>query len=98
MDNLTDYECEDQINTMIESTKKPAIIYYYLPSYKNHHIVRGLMMKYSNIYPKNAIWVMVNLTKDLQEAQQALKSIIFPDGNMRLEVRFPKENIAIFEV
>ena len=46
--------------------------------------MRGHMLKYSNLYPKNAIWVMVNLTQDLQQAKEALRSIIYPDSGIRL--------------
>jgi hypothetical protein len=66
---LTEYECEDKINALIEEKKVPAVIYYYLPSYKHFHIMRANMLKYSNLYPNNAIWVMCNLTQDLQQAK-----------------------------
>jgi hypothetical protein len=96
-DRLTEYECEDKINNLIEEKKKPAVIYYYLPGVQYHYLMRANMLKYSNRYPDNAIWVMVNLTQDLQHAKEALKSLIYPDSSIRLEVRFPKENLAIFE-
>ena len=54
---------------MIEEKKVPAVIYYYLPSYRHFHIMRANMLKYSNLYPNNAIWVMCNLTQDLQQAK-----------------------------
>lgn len=76
--NLTEYECEDNINSLIEETRKPAVIYYYLPAYSNHYVMRANMLKYSNLYPNNAIWVMVNLTQDFQRAQEALKTVIYP--------------------
>lgn len=48
------------------------------------------MLKYSNLYPDNAIWVMVNLTQNLEQAKEALKTIVFPDTSIRVEVRFPQ--------
>jgi hypothetical protein len=83
-DKLTEYECEDKINSLIEEKRVPAVIYYYLPAFKHHYIMRAHMLKYSNLYPDNAIWVMVNLTQDLQQAKQALRSIIYPDSSIRL--------------
>ena len=67
--NLTEYECEDQINQLIEQSKKPAVIYYYLPMTPYHYLYRSYMFKYSNKYPENATWVMVNLTQHLQIAK-----------------------------
>jgi len=67
--NITKYECEDQINQLIETHKKPAVIYYYLPASPHHFLYRSYMYKYSNMYPENAIWVMVNLTQNLQPAK-----------------------------
>jgi hypothetical protein len=66
------------------------VIYYYLPAYPNHYLIRRYMLKYSNLYPDNAIWVMVNLTKNLEQAKEALKTVVFPDTSIRVEVRFPK--------
>ena len=87
---MTQYECEDQINSMIEKTGKPAVIYYYLPMNPYHYLFRAYMFKYSNKYPDNATWVMVNLTQNLQQAKESLRNIIYPQHYMRLEVRFPK--------
>ena len=42
------------------------------------------MYKYSNKYPDNATWVMVNLTQHLQQAKEALRTIVFPYPDMRL--------------
>jgi len=67
--SLTKYECEDQINSIIENTKKPAVIYYYLPMAPYHYLYRAYMLKYSNKYPENATWVMVNLVQHMQEAK-----------------------------
>ena len=88
--NLTEYECEDQINSIIEKTKKPAVIYYSLPMSPNHYLYRAYMFKYSNKYPNNATWVMVNLPQRLEQAKEGLRSIIFPLSNARIEVRFPR--------
>lgn len=55
------------------------------------------MFKYSNQYPNNAIWVMVNLTQHLHQAKEALQTVIFPCSSYRLEVRFPKAELAIFK-
>ena len=75
---------------MIEKTGKPAVIYYYLPMNPYHYLFRAYMFKYSNKYPDNATWVMVNLTQNLQQAKESLRNIIYPQHYMRLEVRFPK--------
>ena len=76
--SLTEYECEDKVNSLIEKTKKPAVIYYYLPLTPHHYLFRAYMFKYSNKYPDNATWVMVNLTQHLQQAKEGLRQIIFP--------------------
>jgi hypothetical protein len=55
------------------------------------------MFKYSNKYPGNATWVMVNLTQHLQQTKEALRTIVFPYSWARIEVRFPKSKLAIFE-
>ena len=49
--SLTEYECEDQINSIVEKTRKPAVIYYYLPMKAYHYLFRSYMLKYSNKYP-----------------------------------------------
>jgi hypothetical protein len=43
-----------------------------------HYLFRAYMYKYSNKYPENATWVMVNLVQHLQEAKEGLRGIIFP--------------------
>jgi hypothetical protein len=55
------------------------------------------MFKYSNKYPQNATWVMVNLTKNLQHAKEALSTIVYPNNYSKIEVRFPKGELAVFE-
>lgn len=67
--SMTEYECEDQINSLIEKTQKPAVIYYYLPLSPYHYLYRSYMYKYSNKYPQDATWVMVNLVQNLQQAK-----------------------------
>ena len=49
--NITEYECEDQVNQLIEKTKKPAVLYYYLPLSPYHYLYRSYMFKFSNKYP-----------------------------------------------
>jgi hypothetical protein len=82
--SLTEYECEDQINSIIEQTKKPAVLYYYLPMRPYHYLFRAYMYKYSNRYPKDATWVMINLTQHLQVAKESLRGVVFPIPTMRV--------------
>lgn len=55
------------------------------------------MFKYSNKYPENATWVMVNLVQHLQQAKEGLRNIIFPLAFARIEVRFPKTGLDVYE-
>lgn len=40
---------------------------------------------------------MVNLTKNLQQAKEALSTVVYPNNYSKIEVRFPKGELAIFE-
>lgn len=51
------------------------------------------MFKYSNLYPGNAIWVMVNVNRKFQEVRGALDYKY--KTRIMLEVRFPKSETAI---
>lgn len=39
---------------------------------------------------------MVNLVQHLQQAKEGLRTIVFPLDNARIEVRFPKSELAIY--
>lgn len=69
LENLQAYKSEDQINHMIDTTKKPAVIYYYQPGINVHHVIRHAFIQSSNRYKDNATFWMVNLTKKLQQAK-----------------------------
>ena len=72
------------MNSLIEKTKKPAVIYYYLPMTPHHYLYRSYMLKFSNKYPEKAAWVMVNLTQHLQQAKEGLRSAVFPLNHARI--------------
>ena len=90
---LTPYENEDQISMLIEKEKKPAVIYYALAMHKDHCNYREMMFKYSNLYPENAIWTIVNVKQKFQEVKSSL-DFQYPT-RATLEVRHPKSQVAI---
>lgn len=94
---LTAYDCEDQVNTLIEKTGRPAVLYYYLPASPHHPLLRALLLQQAHRHPHNAHWVMVNLTQHLHPAKEALSSIVYPLNQARIEIRFPKTQLAVYE-
>jgi hypothetical protein len=94
---LTPYDCEDQVNTLIEKTGKPAVLYYYLPASPHHPLLRGFLLRQAHRHPHDAHWIMVNLTQHLHPAKEALSSIIYPLNQARIEIRFPKTELAVYE-
>lgn len=60
------------------------MVYYYLPLTPYHYLFRSYMFKYSNKYPENATWVMVNLVQHLQQAKEGLRNVVFPLAYSRI--------------
>ena len=88
---LIPYESEDQINTIITKTNKPAVIYYYNTYHKFHNIMRQSILKYSNLHHTDCHFFMVNIAKHFQRVSEAI-SYNSP-FSLHLEIRFPKTDL-----
>lgn len=69
LDHLTPYENEDAINATIAETKKPAVIYYYLPQNIFSPRIRYEFIRASAKYHEKANFYLVNLKKHFLQAK-----------------------------